>query len=78
MNCGACRARLLEFLKEELTPEVARQIRDHLVACRGCASCAEFERNYLALLVTTLERRRCPEDVRVKILAVFSCETTQP
>lgn len=77
MDCNACRALLLEYLKDELTPEVARRIRGHLEACRGCESCAEFERNYLALLSTTLEHRGCPEDVRVKILAVLSFEATQ-
>ncbi len=77
MDCRECRVLLLEYLKDELTPEVARRIRGHLEACRGCESCAEFERNYLALLLTTLEHRGCPEHVCAKILAVLSSEATQ-
>jgi len=38
MNCRECVDILYEFLDRELTPELEREIRDHLEDCRPAAS----------------------------------------
>lgn len=67
--CQADRGLLLDYLKEELGSEVADRIGEHLEVCCDCAACVRFERHYLALMRTALERQRCPEATRQAVLA---------
>lgn len=70
--CRAAKPVLLDYLKKELTPEVAMRIRDHLGACCECQACARFQKRYLSLVASILEHQRCPEEVRAKILSLLS------
>lgn len=67
--CQADRGLLLDYLKQELSSEVADRIREHLQVCCDCDACARFERHYLALMRTALERQRCPEAARQAVLS---------
>lgn len=71
-TCGADRGLLFDFLKHELSAEAAREMHEHLLVCCDCSACARFERGYLALVRTALERQRCPEGVRQAVLGMLS------
>ena len=47
VNCREAMAKLDEYLKQELTPELAAEVRQHLEHCRPCFSHARFEENFL-------------------------------
>lgn len=68
-GCQADRSLLLDYLKQELSPAAAERIREHLEVCCDCDACVRFERHYLALVRTALERQRCPERTREAVLA---------
>jgi len=44
MNCRECVEHLYEFLDRELTPELEREIRDHLEDCPPCGGAVRFRR----------------------------------
>lgn len=67
--CQADRGLLLDYLKQELSGQVADRITEHLQICCDCDACARFGRHYLALMRTALERQRCPEATRQAVLA---------
>ena len=54
MNCRECVDHLYEFLDREVTPELERDIRDHLEECPPCGEQFDFEAVYLKFL-----RARC-------------------
>jgi anti-sigma factor (TIGR02949 family) len=67
---------LHEYLRRELTPETAQQVKQHLEDCRPCLGHARFEENYLAMLEAKVKAQGCPDAVRGRILAVLR-QTTQ-
>lgn len=75
--CTADRGLLLDYLKQELSGEVADRIRTHLQVCCDCDACTRFERHYLALISTALERQRCPEATRQAVLARLAPQTSR-
>lgn len=46
IDCKETLARLYEYLDDELTPDRAAQVAEHLEACRHCFDRAEFERSF--------------------------------
>lgn len=76
-TCLADRELLFDLLKHELTADVAGEIHKHLLVCCDCDACARFQRSYLAIVRTALERQRCPEGVRQAILGVLGSEQAQ-
>ena len=43
IDCREAKERLTDYLKQELTPELAGEVHEHLVRCRSCFSRARFE-----------------------------------
>ncbi|NNG16504.1 MAG: hypothetical protein HKM89_08485 [Gemmatimonadales bacterium] len=76
MDCGQAVEMLHDFLRRELTPELAQQVKQHLEDCRPCLGHARFEESYLAMLEAKVKAAGCPDEVRSRILAVLR-ETTQ-
>ncbi|HUR95764.1 MAG TPA: zf-HC2 domain-containing protein [Gemmatimonadales bacterium] len=74
IDCRQATARLHDFLKQELTPEVAADMRAHLDKCRPCFEHARFEQSFLAMLETRAERCSCPEALRARIVTVLRAE----
>ncbi len=74
VNCEKALAMLGDYLKQELTGDVARQIEVHLDGCRDCLSHARFERKFLALLKQRVAGAECPQQVRERILAALRAE----
>jgi anti-sigma factor (TIGR02949 family) len=71
IDCIEALNRLHEYLKQQLTPELAAQVQAHLSACRPCLTNARFERNYLRMLEIKLKSVPCPADRRQRILSAL-------
>jgi len=74
IDCGEAEARLQDYLKLELTPELAAEVRDHLIRCRGCFGHARFEENLLQLMEARARRETCPGALRERIRALLRAE----
>ena len=77
IDCGEAEARLQDYLKRELTPELAAEVRDHLIRCRGCFGHAQFEENLLLLMEARARRETCPSSLRERIRALLRAEADQ-
>ena len=77
IDCGEAEARLQDYLKRELTPELAVEVRDHLIRCRGCFGHAQFEENLLQLMEARARRETCPGALRERICALLRAEANQ-
>ncbi len=76
MDCGRAVEMLHDYLRRELTPEMAQQVKQHIEDCRPCLGHARFEENYLAMLEAKVKAQGCPDAVRERILTVLR-QTTQ-
>jgi RNA polymerase sigma-70 factor (ECF subfamily) len=47
LDCDEALELLHEYLKRQLTPDLAQRVRAHIVKCRPCLSHSWFEANYL-------------------------------
>jgi anti-sigma factor (TIGR02949 family) len=74
IDCREAAARLQDFLKQELTPEVAAEVRAHLERCRPCFTQARFEQSFLIMLETRARRCGCPDTLRARIVSVLRTE----
>jgi anti-sigma factor (TIGR02949 family) len=74
VNCEKAMAQLDEYLKQELTPDLAAEVRRHLEHCRPCFSHARFEENFLSKMESCRRRESCPHDLRARILAALRAE----
>lgn len=70
-DCAKARANLMDFLKQELPDDLAAQVRQHLADCPPCEDCADYERNFVALLQERLRDVTCPSTVRARVLAAL-------
>jgi anti-sigma factor (TIGR02949 family) len=73
-DCEQALAHLQDFLKREITPELAAEVRQHLERCPPCFRHARFEVNFLAMLETHGAKETCPSKVRARILAMLRRE----
>lgn len=67
-GCREAIALLEDWLKQELTPELAEQVRAHFERCRPCFCHAEFERRFLQELEAAGRGDHCPERLRATLL----------
>jgi anti-sigma factor (TIGR02949 family) len=74
IDCQEAHARLQDYLKRELTPELEAEVRAHLDRCRPCFSHARFEANFLLMLETRARRCSCPGTLRARIVSVLRTE----
>lgn len=74
INCTQALAQLQDYLKQEMTPEVARDLQEHLDRCRPCFRHARFEANFLAMLETRAGKATCPKEVRARVEALLRAE----
>jgi anti-sigma factor (TIGR02949 family) len=73
IDCREAELQLYDYLKQELTPELAAEMQRHLARCRHCFSYARFEENFLRML-ESCARVRCPGTLRARIVAVLAAE----
>jgi len=74
VDCREAMAQLHEYLKQELTPDLAVEVKQHLERCRPCFSQARFEENFLSMMESCRRSQTCPDKLRAKILAALKSE----
>ncbi|HEX3276662.1 MAG TPA: zf-HC2 domain-containing protein [Gemmatimonadales bacterium] len=74
INCREAHARLHDFLKRELTPELAAEVEAHLEHCRPCFREAAFEERFLLMLREKAAGTCCPDRVKARIVAALHAE----
>jgi anti-sigma factor (TIGR02949 family) len=74
IDCREAEARLQDYLKRELTPELAVEVRVHLDRCRSCFEHARFEESFLRMLEARARNEVCPGPVRDRILQALRRE----
>jgi anti-sigma factor (TIGR02949 family) len=77
IDCAEAKARLQDYLKQELTEELAAEVHQHLVRCRGCFGRAQFEEHLVVLLEARARRETCPGALRDRIRALLRAEAEQ-
>jgi anti-sigma factor (TIGR02949 family) len=73
-DCEQALTHLQDYLKREITPALAAEVRQHLERCRPCFRHARFEENFLAMLESRCGKETCPSQVRARILAMLRAE----
>lgn len=68
MNCHECIEHLYEYLDRELTPELEREIRQHLAACPPCGEQHDFEALFLKFVKARGTAQSAPPALRRRIL----------
>jgi len=74
MDCDEALELLHEYLKRQLTPELAERVRAHIEECRPCLSHSKFETNYLRMIEDKLKSMTCPPESRERILTTIHGE----
>jgi len=74
IDCREAGERLQDYLKRELTAELAIEVRVHLKRCRSCFHHARFEERFLQLLEERARRETCPGALRERILRALRDE----
>ena len=77
MDCRQALDHLQDYLKREITSELALEIRYHLDRCRHCLHHVRFEENFLQLLATA-GRVTCPDLLRARIKAALADAAIDP
>ncbi len=75
VDCRAALNNLQDYLKREITPELAVEIRQHLERCRPCLNHARFEENFLRMLADRAGCITCPDMLRARIMAALRATT---
>ncbi len=74
IDCREAAARLQDYLKQELTPELAAEMRAHLERCRPCFAHARFEQRFLIMLESRARKCGCPGTLRARIESLLRAE----
>ena len=74
IDCREAKDRLQDYLKQELTPDLADEVHDHLVRCRSCFGRARFEEALVKILEARARRVTCPDALRERICALLRAE----
>ena len=78
LDCDAALAQLDDYLRRELTPDLAERVRLHLERCAPCFRELRFAERFLALLRTPASGTRCPETLRDRIAEALRAEAGEP
>jgi anti-sigma factor (TIGR02949 family) len=74
IDCEEAITQLQDYLKRELTPGLAAEVKAHIERCRSCFDQAQFEQNFFRLLETRGTRETCPEKLRRRIMDLLRSE----
>lgn len=75
IDCEAALTQLGDYLKHELTPDLAAQVRAHVEACAPCFHELRFAERFLALLQQSAAGTRCPDPLRTRITEALRAES---
>ncbi|HTK43618.1 MAG TPA: zf-HC2 domain-containing protein [Gemmatimonadales bacterium] len=73
-KCREALSLLQDYLKEEITPENAAKITEHLEKCRPCFEHLQFEKRFLEMLEHKARGQCCPDRLRARILTELRSE----
>src|SRR4051812_20660207 len=73
IDCRQATEQLHDYLKREMTPALAEEIRAHLDRCKPCFNHARCEENFLRLL-EGWGPQRCPGPLGARIVALLQTE----
>jgi anti-sigma factor (TIGR02949 family) len=73
-NCREALSLLQDYLKQEITPELATKITQHLEKCRPCFAHLQFEKSFLQMLEHKAKGQCCPDRLRERILSEIRSE----
>jgi anti-sigma factor (TIGR02949 family) len=73
-NCREALSLLQDYMKQEITPELATKITDHLQKCRPCFDHLRFEKSFLEMLERKAKGQCCPDRLRDRILSQLRSE----
>ena len=68
LDCRDCIDRLYEYLDDELTPQLARAVRDHLAECAACFPRFQVEGAFLAFLRARVRAKGMPAEARRRLV----------
>jgi anti-sigma factor (TIGR02949 family) len=71
IDCRMALEHLQDYLKREITEELAVEIKQHLERCRPCLNHVRFEENFLVMLANRAGRTTCPDVLRARIMAAL-------
>ena len=74
LDCLDAITRLQDYLKNELTPELAAEMQAHLEQCRPCLDIARFEQSFLEMLEARAGHCGCPDELRARVLRELRIE----
>lgn len=74
LDCREVVDRLYEFLDQELTPDVQRAVRAHLMACAHCFALHRFEDAYHRFVEARVRAGHAPPALRRRILGLLLTE----
>ena len=74
LDCLDAITRLQDYLKDELTPELAAEMHAHLDHCRPCLGHARFEKSFLEMLEAQARQCGCPGELRARVLRELRIE----
>ena len=77
IDCRAALTHLQDYLKREITAELAVEIKQHLERCRPCLNHARFEENFLQMLAARVGCVTCPDVLRARIMAALRAATDE-
>ena len=68
MNCRECVEHLYPYLDRELTPEIEREIKQHLAGCPPCDGQYDFEGMFIKFVRARCRAQGAPPELRQRIL----------
>ena len=69
MNCRECIEQLYPYLDRELTPDVEREIKQHLAGCPPCVDQYDFEALFIKFVRARCRAQGAPPELRQRILS---------
>lgn len=76
-DCSQALELLQDYLKQELSPDLARRIEQHFVNCLPCFRSRRFEERFIAMLAERTRGICAPEEVRARVLAALEAERSR-
>lgn len=73
-ECERALEQLQDWLRHEVTPEVARELQSHLDRCDPCRTQTEFEERFRSVLERATCGGECPPETRARLLEALRRE----
>jgi anti-sigma factor (TIGR02949 family) len=76
IDCEAALSQLGDYLKHELTPDLAARVRAHVADCAPCFRELRFAERFLTLLQSSGAGVQCPDPLRIRIAEALRAESS--